>query len=129
MNLHAGGAQSERQAGALLAVLSGSRADAGGRPPVSFRCTANRWAATARREGPGCGIVPRRRTCPHGRVAARRGDRRALRRVRFTGPEIAECLGMPLSTVSGILTRTGMGSSDVSVLSRQSATGVSGRVS
>ena len=33
----------------------------------------------------------------------------ALRRLRFTGPEIAELLGMPLSTVSGILTRIGMG--------------------
>jgi hypothetical protein len=32
----------------------------------------------------------------------------ALRRLRFTGPEIAEVLGMPLSTVSGIL-RIGMG--------------------
>ena len=33
----------------------------------------------------------------------------ALRRLRFTGPEIAELLGWPLSTVSGILTRIGMG--------------------
>jgi len=33
----------------------------------------------------------------------------ALRRVRMTGAEIAECLGMALSTVSGILTRIGMG--------------------
>ena len=33
----------------------------------------------------------------------------ALRRVRFTGPEIAELLDRPLSTVSGILTRIGMG--------------------
>jgi transposase InsO family protein len=33
----------------------------------------------------------------------------ALRRLRFTGPEIAECLGMALSTVSGVLTRIGMG--------------------
>src|SRR5262249_43334221 len=33
----------------------------------------------------------------------------ALRRLRFTGPEIAETLAMALSTVSGILTRTGMG--------------------
>jgi len=32
-----------------------------------------------------------------------------LRRLRFTGPEIAECLGMALSTVSGILARIGMG--------------------
>jgi transposase InsO family protein len=33
----------------------------------------------------------------------------ALRRLRFTGPEIAELLGRPLSTVSGILRRIGMG--------------------
>ena len=33
----------------------------------------------------------------------------ALRRLRFTGPEIAELLEMPLSTVSGVLTRIGMG--------------------
>jgi transposase InsO family protein len=33
----------------------------------------------------------------------------ALRRLRMTGSEIAECLRMPLSTVSGILTRIGMG--------------------
>jgi transposase InsO family protein len=33
----------------------------------------------------------------------------ALRGLRFTGPEIAECLGMALSSVSGILTRIGMG--------------------
>jgi transposase InsO family protein len=32
-----------------------------------------------------------------------------LRRLRFTGAEIAELLGMALSTVSGILTRIGMG--------------------
>ena len=33
----------------------------------------------------------------------------ALRRLRFTGAEIAELLGRPLSTVSGILQRIGMG--------------------
>ena len=33
----------------------------------------------------------------------------ALRRLRFTGPEIAELLDRPLSTVSGILQRIGMG--------------------
>jgi transposase InsO family protein len=33
----------------------------------------------------------------------------ALRRLRMTGPEIAEALDRPLSTVSGILTRIGMG--------------------
>ena len=48
------------------------------------------------------------------RVANRTPQRRvetikALRRLRFTGPEIAELLDMPLSTVSGILTRIGLG--------------------
>ena len=33
----------------------------------------------------------------------------ALRRLRMSGSEIAETLGMALSTVSGILTRIGMG--------------------
>jgi hypothetical protein len=33
----------------------------------------------------------------------------ALRRLRFTGPEIAEVVGMAPSTVSGILNRTGIG--------------------
>jgi transposase InsO family protein len=47
-------------------------------------------------------------------VANRTDERRieaiaALRRLRFTGPEISELLGMPVSTVSGILTRIGMG--------------------
>ena len=47
-------------------------------------------------------------------VANRTEERRveaiaALRRVRLTGAEIAEVLGMALSTVSGILTRIGMG--------------------
>ena len=47
-------------------------------------------------------------------LANRTDDRRieaiaALRRLRFTGPEIAELLDMPRSTVSGILTRIGLG--------------------
>ena len=49
-----------------------------------------------------CSIAPRRPDA----VANRTDERRieaiaALRRLRFTGPEIAEVLGMPLSTVSG----------------------------
>jgi transposase InsO family protein len=48
------------------------------------------------------------------RVANRTDERRieaiaALRRLRFTGPEIAELLDMASSTVSGILTRIGLG--------------------
>jgi transposase InsO family protein len=42
---------------------------------------------------------------PEDRVAAIA----ALRRLRMTGPEIAGCLGMALSTVSAVLTRIGLG--------------------
>ena len=54
-----------------------------------------------------------RSSAPH-QVANRTDERRleaiaALRRLRFTGPEIAELLQMPVSTVSGILQRIGMG--------------------
>ena len=48
------------------------------------------------------------------RVANRTNEQRveaiaALRRLRMTGPEIADVLGMAVSTVSGILTRIGLG--------------------
>ncbi len=54
-----------------------------------------------------------RSSAPH-RIPHRTSPQRveviaALRRLRFTGPEIAEVLGMALSTVSGILARIGMG--------------------
>ena len=47
-------------------------------------------------------------------VPSRTGEERvaviaSLRRLRMTGAEIAETLGMPASTVSGILTRIGLG--------------------
>jgi transposase InsO family protein len=77
---------------------------------VSVRC-ARKWAGRYRLEGES-GLAdrssaPRRvvnRTAPERlEVIAR------LRRLRFTAAEIAETLDMALSTVSGILTRSGMG--------------------
>ena len=73
--------------------------------------TASKWLARYRAEGE-LGLLDRS-SAPK-RVANRTDERAieviaALRRLRFTGPEIAETLRMPLSTVSGILTRTGMG--------------------
>lgn len=73
--------------------------------------TASKWLARYRAEGE-LGLLDRS-SAPK-RVANRTDERTieviaALRRLRFTGPEIAETLRMPLSTVSGILTRTGMG--------------------
>jgi transposase InsO family protein len=77
---------------------------------VSVRC-ARKWVGRYRAEGE-LGLLDRPST--PARIANRTCERRieaiaALRRLRFTGPEIAETLEMPLSTVSGILTRIGMG--------------------
>jgi transposase len=73
--------------------------------------TARKWLARYRAEGPN-GLLDRS-SAPC--VVANRTDEHrveviaALRRLRMTGPEIAECLGMAVSTVSGILTRIGLG--------------------
>jgi transposase InsO family protein len=77
---------------------------------VSVRC-ARKWIGRYRAEGE-LGLLDR--SSAPATVANRTCERRvqaiaALRRLRFTGPEIAESLGMPLSTVSGILARIGMG--------------------
>jgi transposase InsO family protein len=73
--------------------------------------TCSKWLRRYRADGP-AGLLDRS-SAPS--VVANRTDERrieaiaALRRVRLTGVEIAELLGMALSTVSGILTRIGMG--------------------
>jgi transposase InsO family protein len=77
---------------------------------VSSR-TVSKWVARYRAEGE-LGLLDRcsaprsvpRRT-PEDRVEAIA----ALRRLRMTSAEIAGCLGMPLSTVSAVLTRIGLG--------------------
>jgi len=73
--------------------------------------TAAKWRARYRAEGE-TGLVDR--SSAPGEVANRTAEERieliaALRRLRMTAAEIAECLSMPSSTVSGILTRTGLG--------------------
>jgi transposase InsO family protein len=76
---------------------------------VSVRC-ARKWAGRYRagdrqlfdRSSAPCRVA--NRTCPERVAVIVR-----LRRLRMTAAEIAETLAMPLSTVSGILTRTGMG--------------------
>ena len=77
---------------------------------VSVRC-ARKWVGRYRVEGE-AGLCDRS-SAPR-RVANRTGGERVqaivlLRRLRFTAAEIAETLGMALSTVSGILTRLGLG--------------------
>jgi transposase InsO family protein len=73
--------------------------------------TACKWLARYRSEGP-AGLLDR--SSAPAIVANRTDERRieaiaALRRLRMTAAEIAETLGMALSTVSGILTKVGMG--------------------
>jgi transposase InsO family protein len=77
---------------------------------VSVRC-ARKWVRRYRANGE-LGLLDR--SSAPALVANRTPDDRvqaiaALRRLRFSGPEIAELLSMALSTVSGILTRIGMG--------------------
>ena len=73
--------------------------------------TASKWVGRYRSEGE-AGLIDRS-SAPQ-TVANRTEERRieaiaALRRLRMTAAEIAECLGMALSTVSGILGRIGLG--------------------
>jgi transposase InsO family protein len=77
---------------------------------VSVRC-ARKWVGRYRLEGER-GLCDRS-SAPR-RVANRTSEERVrvivlLRRLRFTAAEIAELLAMALSTVSGILTRLGLG--------------------
>lgn len=70
-----------------------------------------KWVSRYRSEGE-CGSRDRS-SAPHRQARETAPERveaiAALRRLRFSGPEIAECLDVALSTVSGILTRLGMG--------------------
>jgi transposase InsO family protein len=73
--------------------------------------TAAKWLGRYRAEGK-AGLADR--SSAPGEVANRTPEERielvaALRRLRMTGAEIAEVLVMPVSTVSGILTRIGLG--------------------
>jgi transposase InsO family protein len=73
--------------------------------------TAWKWVDRYRREGE-AGLEDR--PSVPGRVPSRTSADReelilSLRELRFTGPEIAETLGMPLSTVSAVLARNGLG--------------------
>ena len=113
MKLHRNAALSWRGRGELARrvlddgwTLAAAAAAAG----VSVRC-ARKWVGRYRLEGER-GLADRS-SAPR-RVANRTEAARieailSLRRLRFTAAEIAETLAMPLSTVSGILTRAGLG--------------------
>lgn len=113
MNLHANAALSLKGRRQLaVSVVSGEHtlteaAEAAG---VSVRCAA-KWAGRYRQAGD-AGLRDRSST-PHHIPNKTSPEREKvicdLRRLRFSGPEIAELLGMALSTVSAVLKRQGLG--------------------
>jgi transposase InsO family protein len=113
MNLHANAALSlskRRVLAQRVVEQEWTLTKAAAAAEVSVRC-ARKWVGRYRAEGE-LGLLDR--SSAPARVANRTREERiaaiaALRRLRFTGPEIAELLSMALSTVSGILTRIGMG--------------------
>ena len=113
MNLHANAALSLNRRRQLCRRVLEERltvTEAAAAAEVSARC-ARKWVARYRTEGE-LGLLDRSsapNSIPHRTDEKRIEVIAALRRLRFTGPEIAETLGMALSTVSGILTRIGMG--------------------
>jgi transposase InsO family protein len=113
MQLHANAELSlKRRARMVREVVEQDRpiSEAAARAGVSAR-TCRKWVGRFVSDG-ALGLLDRS-SAPQ-RVANRTEERRiaviaALRRLRMTGPEIAETLDMPVSTVSGILTRIGLG--------------------
>jgi transposase InsO family protein len=113
MKLHRNAAlslQGRRRLAERVVVQGSTITEAAAAAGVSVRC-ARKWVGRYRAAGE-AGLVDRssapklvaNRTAPE-RVAVIA----KLRVLRMTAAEIAETLQMPLSTVSGILTRTGMG--------------------
>src|SRR5579862_7379983 len=113
MNLHANAALSlkgRRELCRRVVERGQTLTEAAAAASVSVRC-ARKWVARYRAEGE-LGLLDRSSaplSIPHRTSEQRVEAIAALRRLRFTGPEIAEILGMALSTVSGILTRIGLG--------------------
>lgn len=113
MKLHANAALSLRQRERMVCRVlerGWSIAKAAEAAEVSDQ-TCSKWVRRYRADGR-AGLLDR--SSAPVVVANRTGEQTiqviaALRRLRFTGPEIAELLDRPLSTVSGILTRIGMG--------------------
>jgi transposase InsO family protein len=113
MKLHANAALSLKQRERMVRRVlehGWSIAKAAEAAEVSDR-TCSKWVARYRRDGV-AGLLDRS-SAPA--VVANRTDERtvqllaALRRLRFTAPELADLLDLPASTISGILKRIGMG--------------------
>jgi len=112
MNLHANAALSLNKRRQLCERVVEERwtvTKAAEAAEVSVRC-ARKWVGRYRAEGEtGLYLSSAPHRIPHRTSEERVQAIAALRRLRFTGPEIAETLGMALSTVSGVLLSVGMG--------------------
>jgi len=113
MEIHANAALSlkgRRQLAVRVADEGWSLSEAAAAAEVSEH-TARKWVGRYRQEGD-AGLLDRS-SAPATQAGATAPERveaiAALRRLRMTGQEIAECLQMACSTVSGILTRIGLG--------------------
>ena len=113
MKLHANAALSLKQRERMVCRVvehGWSVSSAAAAAEVSDR-TCSKWVARYRQDGR-AGLLDRS-SAPV--VVANRTDEQtvellaALRRLRFTAPELADLLDMPASTISGILKRIGMG--------------------
>lgn len=113
MNIHANAKTCVRSRRLLVQRIEDdgwSLTDAAGAAGISDR-TASKWLARFRDEGD-AGLRDRSsapRHIPSKTPPDRESAIRALRKVRFTAAEIAEILGMALSTVSLVLKRIGLG--------------------
>ena len=113
MKLHANAALSltQRRRMVLRVIEQGWTVKAAAAAAETSSRTCGKWVSRYRASSES-GLLDHSSAPEH--VANRTDEQRiqaiaALRRLRFTGPEIAELLGMALSTVSGILQRIGMG--------------------
>jgi transposase InsO family protein len=113
MRLHANAALSlkQRERMVLRVVEQGwSVAEAAAAAEVSGR-TCSKWVARYR----AAGLAGLRDRSSAPKVVANKTDRGteellvALRRLRFTAPELADLLGLPCSTISAVFKRLGMG--------------------
>src|SRR5213080_2546052 len=113
MRLHANAALSltQRRRMVLRVVEQGWSARSAAAAAETSPRTCGKWVSRYRAQGE-CGLLDRSsapREIPHRTDPEREQLIAMLRRLRMTGAEIALVLGMPVSTVSAVLQRIGLG--------------------
>jgi transposase InsO family protein len=113
MKIHANAALSltQRRRMALRVLEQGWSIKAAAAAAETSPRTCGKWVSRYRAERE-CGLLDRSSapaSIPHRTPPEREQAIAALRRLRMTGAEIAIVLSMPLSTVSAVLTRIGLG--------------------